>query len=156
MATRGRARAEAALDTPSWGFCEADRRTLWRPASQIDARGWAVLSPLPGNSRSVRQHQSAAKGCPENPCWKNSVVDFRDFSCRLALLQPEQGQRLLGALHPYSAGGAYSNFMMTEGEEGQDRVRATYGENYARLVEVKTKYDPENFFRVNQNIRPAR
>jgi FAD/FMN-containing dehydrogenase len=61
-----------------------------------------------------------------------------------------------GALHPYSAGGAYSNFMMAEGEEGQDRVRATYGDNYARLVEVKTKYDPENFFRLNQNIRPAR
>ncbi|MBA3617829.1 MAG: BBE domain-containing protein, partial [Rubrobacteraceae bacterium] len=56
------------------------------------------------------------------------------------------------ALHPYSAGGAYVNFMM---EEGQDRVRATYRENYDRLVEVKNKYDPNNFFRVNQNIEPA-
>jgi len=56
------------------------------------------------------------------------------------------------ALHPYSAGGAYVNFMM---EEGQDRVRATYRENYDRLVEVKSKYDPNNFFRVNQNIEPA-
>ncbi|HEY1008382.1 MAG TPA: BBE domain-containing protein, partial [Sphingobacteriaceae bacterium] len=56
------------------------------------------------------------------------------------------------ALHPYSAGGAYVNFMM---EEGEDRVKATYGENYDRLVAVKNKYDPENLFRVNQNIRPA-
>jgi FAD/FMN-containing dehydrogenase len=40
-------------------------------------------------------------------------------------------------------------------EEGQDRVRATYRENYDRLVEVKSKYDPNNFFRVNQNIEPA-
>jgi FAD/FMN-containing dehydrogenase len=56
------------------------------------------------------------------------------------------------ALHPYGAGGAYINFMM-EGE-GEDRIRATYGENYDRLEQIKGKYDPENFFRVNQNIRP--
>lgn len=54
--------------------------------------------------------------------------------------------------HPYSAGGAYVNFMMNE---GQDRVRASYRDNYARLSEVKKKYDPANFFRVNQNIVPA-
>ena len=57
------------------------------------------------------------------------------------------------ALHPYSAGGAYVNFMM---EEGDDRVRATYGANYTRLVKVKKKYDPSNLFRVNQNITPAK
>jgi len=55
------------------------------------------------------------------------------------------------ALHPYSDGGAYVNFMM---EEGSDRVRATYGDNYERLVDVKTKYDPANLFRTNQNIEP--
>jgi len=57
------------------------------------------------------------------------------------------------ALHPHSAGGAYVNFMM---EEGDDRVRATYGKNYPRLAKIKKKYDPKNFFRVNQNIRPAK
>ncbi len=56
------------------------------------------------------------------------------------------------ALHPYSAGGAYVNFMM---EEGQDRIQATYRDNSARLAAIKKKYDPANFFRVNQNIRPA-
>lgn len=56
------------------------------------------------------------------------------------------------ALHPYGAGGAYVNFMMED--EGEERVRATYAENYDRLAEVKAKYDPENFFRINQNIRP--
>jgi hypothetical protein len=56
------------------------------------------------------------------------------------------------ALHPFGSGGAYLNFMM---EEGEDRIRATYGNNYARLAAVKAKYDPENFFHVNQNIRPA-
>ncbi len=56
------------------------------------------------------------------------------------------------ALHPYSAGGAYVNFMMDEGEE---RIKATYGDNYGRLVTIKNKYDPNNLFRVNQNIKPT-
>jgi hypothetical protein len=55
------------------------------------------------------------------------------------------------SLHSYSAGGAYVNFMMDEGDE---RIRATYRENYDRLSAIKAKYDPENFFRVNQNIKP--
>lgn len=55
------------------------------------------------------------------------------------------------AIHPYSAGAAYLNFMM---EEGDERIRATYGDNYKRLQEIKAKYDPDNFFRVNQNITP--
>jgi FAD/FMN-containing dehydrogenase len=57
------------------------------------------------------------------------------------------------AVHPYNLGGAYVNFMM---EEGEERIRATYGDNYDRLVAIKKKYDPANFFRVNQNIKPAR
>jgi FAD/FMN-containing dehydrogenase len=55
------------------------------------------------------------------------------------------------ALHPYSSGGAYSNFMMNE---GQDRVKASYKHNYERLTKIKKKYDPNNLFRVNQNIKP--
>ena len=55
------------------------------------------------------------------------------------------------ALHPYSAGGAYVNMMM---DEGQERVRASYRDNYDRLAQVKATYDPDNLFRVNQNIVP--
>ncbi|MDZ8053925.1 MAG: FAD-binding oxidoreductase [Aulosira sp. ZfuVER01] len=55
------------------------------------------------------------------------------------------------ALHPYSCGAAYVNFMM---EEGQERVQATYRDNYQRLVAIKNQYDPTNLFRVNQNIKP--
>jgi FAD/FMN-containing dehydrogenase len=57
------------------------------------------------------------------------------------------------ALHPYSAGGAYVNFLM--GDEGAGRVKATYGDNYQRLVAIKNKYDHDNLFRVNQNIKPS-
>ncbi|WP_213958586.1 FAD-binding oxidoreductase [Variovorax sp. dw_954] len=56
------------------------------------------------------------------------------------------------ALHPYSAGGAYVNMMMDEGDE---RIRAAYRDNYPRLAQIKRRYDPENLFRVNQNIHPA-
>ena len=56
------------------------------------------------------------------------------------------------ATHPYSAGGAYSNFMM---DEGQERVKNSYKHNYDRLARIKKKYDPDNFFEVNQNIKPA-
>ena len=56
------------------------------------------------------------------------------------------------ALHPFAAGGAYVNMMM---DEGQERVKASYGENYDRLAKIKSEYDPGNVFHVNQNIRPS-
>ncbi|HQY30377.1 MAG TPA: FAD-binding oxidoreductase [Thermomicrobiales bacterium] len=58
------------------------------------------------------------------------------------------------AIHPYTAGGAYVNMMMEPADEGSDRVRNSYGANYDRLVAIKSKYDPTNLFRVNQNIKP--
>lgn len=57
-------------------------------------------------------------------------------------------------LQDYSNGAAYLNFP-GQGEEGEALLRASYGsDNYDRLVEIKTKYDPTNMFRMNQNIRP--
>jgi len=57
------------------------------------------------------------------------------------------------ALHPYSAGGGYINMMM---DEGAENVKAAYRDNYARLAQIKAKYDPSNLFHVNQNIKPVR
>jgi FAD/FMN-containing dehydrogenase len=56
------------------------------------------------------------------------------------------------ALHPYSAGGSYVNMIM---DEGQDMVKAAYRDNYARLAQVKARYDPGNLFHMNQNIKPG-
>jgi FAD/FMN-containing dehydrogenase len=56
------------------------------------------------------------------------------------------------ALHPFSAGGAYVNFL---GDEGEERVAASYRHHYPRLARIKAKLDPENLFRMNQNIRPV-
>jgi FAD/FMN-containing dehydrogenase len=53
---------------------------------------------------------------------------------------------------PFAAAGRYVNYLGDE--EGVDPVPAAYGPNYRRLRELKSKYDPKNFFRMNQNIRP--
>jgi FAD/FMN-containing dehydrogenase len=93
----------------------------------------------------------------------DTAFSYRDANWAQVIVgvdpDPAKNDELIGwtkayydALHPYSAGGAYVNFMM---DEGQDRIKATYRENYARLVAAKKKYDPANLFRVNQNIRPA-
>jgi FAD/FMN-containing dehydrogenase len=55
------------------------------------------------------------------------------------------------AIKPYAMGGGYVNFHMDE----PDRVRGMYGSNYDRLARIKAQYDPDNVFRVNQNIQPA-
>jgi FAD/FMN-containing dehydrogenase len=56
------------------------------------------------------------------------------------------------AMQPFASDGVYVNYL---GEEGEDRVKAAYGRNYERLVALKTKFDPGNVFRCNQNVRPA-
>jgi FAD binding domain-containing protein/berberine-like enzyme len=93
---------------------------------------------------------------------KETAWDCRDasWSMVIAAIDPDAAKApALSAwaksywedIHPYNLGGAYVNFLM---EEGEDRIRASYGDNYDRLVAIKRKYDPDNFFRVNQNIRP--
>jgi FAD/FMN-containing dehydrogenase len=61
-------------------------------------------------------------------------------------------RELWEAVRPFSTGGVYANNL---GDEGTDRIQAAYGGNYPRLAEVKKKYDPTNFFRLNQNIQPV-
>jgi hypothetical protein len=60
---------------------------------------------------------------------------------------------LSDALRPFSSNGYLLNFL---GDEEPDAIRAAFGRNYARLVELKTKYDPTNFFSLNQNVAPMR
>jgi FAD/FMN-containing dehydrogenase len=63
------------------------------------------------------------------------------------------GRAYWKAVHPYNMGGGYVNFMFDDEADG--RLQAAYGDNYARLVAAKMKYDPKNLFRVNQNIAPV-
>ena len=61
-------------------------------------------------------------------------------------------KKLFAAAAPHASGTAYVNFM--PGDEA-DRVETVYGGNYRRLAEIKRRYDPNNLFRMNQNVRPA-
>ncbi len=61
-------------------------------------------------------------------------------------------RELWEAIQPFSANAAYVNYI---GDEGEDLVKKAYGSNYERLAELKKKYDPTNFFRLNQNIKPT-
>jgi FAD/FMN-containing dehydrogenase len=56
-------------------------------------------------------------------------------------------------MQPFTAKGRYVNYLGDD-ETGDDPVAAAYGPNYRRLQRIKSKYDPKNFFRMNQNIRP--
>ena len=56
------------------------------------------------------------------------------------------------AISPYAMNSGYVNMIM---DDGQERVRAMYGDKFERLARIKAQYDPENVFRVNQNIAPA-
>jgi FAD/FMN-containing dehydrogenase len=58
-------------------------------------------------------------------------------------------------MQPFSEGGSYVNYLGPETEDTQARTKAAYGQNYAQLAAVKQKYDPANFFRLNQNITPG-
>jgi FAD/FMN-containing dehydrogenase len=93
---------------------------------------------------------------------KDTAWSFREANFAQVIVgvdpDPASNERMIrwskdywSALHSYSAGGAYVNMIM---DEGADRVQAAYRDNYDRLARVKAKYDPDNLFRVNQNIKP--
>ncbi|WP_429810514.1 FAD-binding oxidoreductase [Ensifer sp. B1-9] len=79
----------------------------------------------------------------------NVHARWRDTAMDQACI--DWARHLFEATKPYAAGTAYVNFMP---EDDVDRVEAAYGGNYRRLVEVKRRYDPQNLFRMNQNVRP--
>jgi FAD/FMN-containing dehydrogenase len=107
-------------------------------------------------------HLYPIDGAAQRVGTKDTAFSYRDANWAEVIVgvdpDPANGDKItrwckeyFDDLHPYSAGGAYVNFMM---DEGQERVQASFRDNYARLALVKSQYDPANLFRVNQNIRP--
>ena len=101
---------------------------------------------------------AAARVAKQDTAWS-----FRDANFAQVIVgvdpDPKNDERMISwakdywlALHPHSAGGAYLNMIMDEGEE---RIKSAYRDNYARLAQTKAHYDPNNLFRVNQNIKPV-
>jgi FAD/FMN-containing dehydrogenase len=102
-----------------------------------------AVSRVPANATAYA-HRSAGFAININGVWlpQEPIADAETAWVR----------QLYAAVEPYQSG-VYVNFL---GDEGQDRVRAAYGEaTYARLAEVKRRFDPDNIFHRNQNILPA-
>jgi Berberine and berberine like len=94
----------------------------------------------------------------------DTAWDCRDATWSMVIAgidpSPEKGKAVTQwtksyweAIHPFDLGGTHPTPTMDD--EGDARLKATYGDNYMRLTTLKKKYDPTNLFRVNQNIRPA-
>ncbi|TPM27123.1 FAD-binding oxidoreductase [Mesorhizobium sp. B2-3-5] len=108
------------------------------------------LYPIDGAVRRVGKDETA---------WNARDASW---SMVIAAIDPDPGKaadltkwakNYWASIHPHNGEGGYVNFMMDD--EGEARLRASYGANYERLSQVKRTYDPSNVFRVNQNIKPA-
>ena len=108
------------------------------------------LYPVDGAAR--RQKNDATAWGHRDVAW-SMVIYGVDPDPAMAPNLKNWAQAYWKEVHPFDLEGAYPNFMMDD--EGEARVRAAYGGNYERLSVLKKKYDPENLFRVNQNIYPA-
>jgi hypothetical protein len=108
------------------------------------------LYPIDG---AVRRVPKDATAWSARDAAFSMVIAAIDADPRRADALKQWGRAYWRAVHPYNMDGAYVNFMM--GDEDEGRVQATYGENYRRLALIKGQYDPNNLFRVNQNIVPA-
>jgi FAD/FMN-containing dehydrogenase len=128
---------EAVAENAAWN----DRMPSWKSGSHI--------YPIDGAAHDVGRDETP--WAYRDTRWSQVIIGV-DPDPALAPALREWAVGYWEAVHPYSAGGAYVNFMM---DEGQERVKATYGSNYDRLARAKAAFDPENVFRVNQNIQPA-
>jgi FAD/FMN-containing dehydrogenase len=139
----------------------------WRADFVKELSDAAIAKHLEQASRLPTAHSTThiypINGAAHRVGKTDTAFSYRDATWALVIVgvDPDPGNKdkiakwckdYFDALHPYSAGGAYVNFMM---EEGQERVKASFRDNYDRLAAIKKKYDPTNFFRMNQNIRPA-
>ncbi len=126
-------------------------------AVEIHARFGAEMPTLKST-----MHMYPIDGAAQDPGSSDTAWSYRDatWGSVFAGVDPDPANvdairqwsvDYMEALHPYSAGGAYVNMMM---DEGQERVRASYRDNYDRLAAIKAAYDPDNTFSVNQNIQP--
>lgn len=117
----------------------------WRASSPVS---YTIIFHLSGAIARVPQNESAYAGrlathaININAAWREGGPDHTDVAWARAFFR---------AMEPHSTGSVYVNFLTDEGEA---RVRAAYGPNYDRLAAIKTRYDPDNVFRANQNIRP--
>jgi FAD/FMN-containing dehydrogenase len=115
------------------------------PSSQV------LIQHVHGAVRRVSP-AATAFALREVPYVMNIVAAWNADEAHEAERYTEWVRAFQAALLPFTMKGVYTNFL---GDEGEEQVRASYGVNYERLVALKNKYDPTNFFQLNQNIKPT-
>lgn len=107
------------------------------------------LFPIDGAAGRIGKYDTAFSY--RDAHWAHVIVGVDPNPANAALLKSWSND-YWEALHPYSAGGAYINFMMNE---DANRIKAGYRENHTRLSGIKKRFDPNNLFHHNQNIQPV-
>ena len=117
----------------------------------------AITSPL--SALLIEQFGGAVARVPadetafaQRDAMFNLAIVSRWTDAATAATHTDWARQTSAAIRPFASGGVYVNYL---GEEGADRIKAAYGPKYEKLVAVKQKYDPNNLFRVNQNIQPT-
>jgi FAD/FMN-containing dehydrogenase len=128
--------SEAAIETLLTGYATAPAQSLL-----VLQHVGGAIARIPVNDTPYA-NRDALYDCFPISIWDDPAED----TARI-----HWARELWDAMRPFSTGGVYANNL---GEEGLERIEAAYGENYARLLALKNKYDPTNFFRMNQNIKP--
>src|SRR5262249_17393473 len=108
------------------------------------------LYPIDGAVRRVASDATAWS--TRDASW-SMVIAAVDPDPKSAEQLKRWGRAYWKDVHPFNLEGGYVNFLYDD--EADNRVQASYGQNYSRLQTIKAKYDPQNLFRVNQNIKPA-
>ena len=112
----------------------------------------STMHLYPINGFAARVEKNATAWYYRDATWAMVICGIdADSNGKVAIT--EWAKAYWNALHPYSAGAGYVNFMM---EEGEENIRLSYNDNYNKLSEIKGKYDTNNLFNVNQNIRPLK
>jgi FAD/FMN-containing dehydrogenase len=100
-----------------------------------------AISRVPATATAYANRDAAYDSFPVS-IWSDATADEENIAW---------AREMYAVLRPFGMGGVYVNNL---GDEGHERIKAAYGENYDRLVKLKRKYDPDNLFRLNQNVHP--
>ncbi len=131
---------DEAIDTMVRHF---ERAPAPLPILALETLGGAVARV--GRGETAFDHRDAPCSLIITDAWKDAAEDA---------IHKSWVREVWEAMRPFSSGGVYVNYLEAEKDEGRDRVKAAYGTKYERLLALKRKYDPENLFRMNQNISP--
>lgn len=129
--------SDAAIDTLLAVYAKAPAESLL-----VLQHVGGAIARIPANATPYA-NRDALYDCFPVAIWDNPAEDKQHIGW---------ARELWDAMRVFSTGGVYANNL---GEEGAERIEAAFGENYARLLALKQKYDPTNFFRLNQNIKPG-